>query len=226
VGSKSIGILYSEATLQNNTIVNNSAGEGWGGGVCLYDPENTLIENTVIARNHADLQGGGGMHVNWVRCNVLNLQNCSFVANSAYLSGGGLSALYGGSSQVCNTAPLHIANTIFSENQIENLEGASEISVDNRDGSTPAIIGYSAISGGISSTNCQGVVKPGVGNIDCIPDFLSSTNYQIGSGSNCIDRGTAVESPTTDLEGKMRYDEPSHPNLPSFIDIGAYEYNP
>ncbi len=47
---------------------------------------------------------------------------------------------------------------------------------------------------------------------------------RLTAGSPCIDAGTASGAPTIDLDGEARWDDPAHPNLSSFVDIGADEW--
>jgi hypothetical protein len=57
----------------------------------------------------------------------------------------------------------------------------------------------------------------GSGNISQDPLFVSGTNsdYHLGVGSPCIDKGTSVGAPTADIEGTPRDPTP---------DMGAYEW--
>jgi hypothetical protein len=66
---------------------------------------------------------------------------------------------------------------------------------------------YSDIEGGWTGT----------GNLDADPRFVDAANgdYGLGVGSPCIDKGTSVGAPASDIEGTPRNAAP---------DMGAYEW--
>jgi hypothetical protein len=53
------------------------------------------------------------------------------------------------------------------------------------------------------------------GNISADPLFVSASDLHLGTGSMCIDAGTATGAPARDYTGKLRDAKP---------DIGAYEH--
>jgi hypothetical protein len=62
-------------------------------------------------------------------------------------------------------------------------------------------------------------VPSGTGNFGINPDFVDAANgdFHLQASSACIDKGTAVNAPSTDLEGHPRPQG-------SGVDIGVYEY--
>ncbi len=92
------GLHGCQGTIENNTIVDNSA--RWGGG--LAECHGT-IQNNITARNYSDWLGGG-----FYSCNG-TIRNNTIVANSAWFGGGGLCEC-AGTIRNCiiwsNTAPI------------------------------------------------------------------------------------------------------------------------
>lgn len=212
---------FLKVKFTNNYVIDNSSDNGDAGGIYIQLPDEVIFSNNVIAGNKAEFSFGGGIFFNLLdRCNEVKITNNTFVRNSSFCDGGGVYAVY----NACDVTPIIFENTIFWENS--TTIGAMQVNVYNFD-SLFGIMNYCAMNGGMNSTNVSGVIIPGTRNIDCIPDFVNPVNdFQIGINSNCIDKGTEVGAPSTDIEGKGRYDHPGHVNVRSNVDIGAYEYNP
>ena len=70
------------------------------------------------------------------------------------------------------------------------------------------------------------------GNIGTDPKFVDAANrdYRLRAGSPAIDAGTSDSTPTTDFDGRPRFDVPATPNTGAgatkYFDIGAYEFAP
>src|SRR5206468_4485724 len=62
------------------------------------------------------------------------------------------------------------------------------------------------------------------------PRFVDPTggDFHLQEGSPAIDAGTSEAAPATDVEDRLRYDDPATPNTgagaTSYVDIGAYEF--
>ncbi len=129
---------------------------------------------------------GGGMYLQ--DCSTV-LWNCSFSGNRAAIGGG----VYGSS------AALSASNCILWDN------GEGEIVLRY---SVDINITYSCVQGGYS----------GAGNIDADPQLLAAENgrVRVRAESPCIDSGTALGAPSTDILGAPRPQGAG-------VDMGAYE---
>ncbi len=222
LGATESGLDFLELKFTNNYIIDNICNEGPAGGIYIQSPDELVFENNVIVGNKADLSFAGGVFLNMLdKCNVVKIINCTIARNSSFHLGGSLSADY----SECSITPVIIENTIFWHNTATT--GPAQVYVEHFYGTPPGIMNYCAMNNGIDSLNFSGISFPGYGNINCIPDFVNdSIDYHIGTNSNCIDKGTEIEAPIKDIDGKGRYDHPGHVNVRSNVDIGAYEYNP
>ncbi len=202
-------------TITNCTISGNTANYN-GGGIYCFSSSPT-ITNCIIAGNTASTYGGG------INCYYSSptITNCTISGNTANNYGGGISC--DGSSPTITNCILW-NNSAGSGNQVY-LSGSN---------SDPAI-SYCDIQGGESDIGGGGAGSYtgwGLGNINSNPLFVdaSSNDYHLGDGSPCIDAGFGDNGetvPTTDKDGKARYDDPGVPNTgggtPAYVDIGVYE---
>jgi len=184
--------------LNNETSV-TGCGEVDGGGVATFS-SNVNIVNCVFYQNKAKTYGGG---IYFGGSYNLNIFNCDFVQNSAsYASvseGGGLYFTH---------KKTKITNTIIREN-LSGANGTSEIG--------PSYWIYGAET---NYSNIKGMdTGYGQGNMDKDPLFtsLSSGDLRLKETSPCIDTGTSIGAPSTDILGRSR------PCGRGF-DMGAYEY--
>jgi len=194
---------YSSPTITNCTFQNNLASTN-GGGMWNYVYSSPIITNCVFKNNSAYI--GGGM------CNDYHssptVTNCTFQNNSATSSGGGMH----------NQESLpDITNCTFQNNSAANGGGIS-----NRDYSSSTITNcilwndspdeiYNVDSSAPVVTYCdvEGVLYPGVDNINVSPAFVDASNGDIhlSSISPCIDKGSNAAVPAwllTDFEGDAR----------------------
>jgi hypothetical protein len=185
---------YASNPIIMNCKITNNMGEEGGAIYCVGSYP--IISNTLIANNTAIggyLQCGGIYSDEW---GVAEIRNCTIVNN---LPGGIFSTSQEGMS---------VTNTIVWGNdsyQIETQESRPTVSFCNIEG------GYE-----------------GEGNIDLNPSFFepssgtgaeyngTSANWSLQSTSPCINSGTEIELPLTDLAGNLRI-------CGDIVDLGAYE---
>jgi parallel beta-helix repeat protein len=205
-------LVHSSPDMDRIIIQGNHAIRGAG----IYMTQNSLpkITRSQLSENSASESGGGACVM---QQSGLNIVNSLIFGNSANFDGGGFyvkeaelqihsSSLVHqyasfGLSVFADTASLTISNSILWNNGEEIEEYDSHIAVDHSD------------------IQMADGIFPGEGNINEVPDFRDSlSDFRLNSSSPCIDTGTSIHAPTTDLSGKIR---PSG-DAP---DMGAYEWN-
>ncbi|KPA15065.1 RCC1 repeat-containing protein [Candidatus Magnetomorum sp. HK-1] len=193
-------------------IQGNHAARGAG----IYIAQNSLpqITRSQLSENSASESGGGACII---QQSELNIVNSLIFGNSANFNGGGFyvndselkihsSSLVHqyasfGRSVFADTAKLTICNSILWNNGEEIEDYDSLIAVYHSD------------------IQLNDGIFPGEGNINEDPNFRDPlSDFGLNSTSPCIDAGTFIDAPATDLSGKIR---PSG-DTP---DIGAYEWN-
>jgi hypothetical protein len=190
-------------------------------GVVASDSEVTVV-NSVFTGNHS-IGDGGAMYLNG---GTTTAENLLFVNNTADGTGAvlfiddigpGVFRLTNSTiadnpngAIVNSSSDVALANTILWEN------GPFEIS----DTTGLLAVSYSDVMGGYT----------GPGNIDADPLFNDpvADNYQLLTGSPCIDAANGDLAPLLDLNGNPRSDDPLSVDTgvgnPPFTDIGAYEF--
>jgi predicted outer membrane repeat protein len=207
------GGVYNQApiTLTNATFDHNSA-SSQGGGLYTGGPIN--LTNISFSNNSAST--GGGMFFIGNTSTPITLTNTSFSKNSATTAGGGL--------EVFGSQPLvaTIKNSIFWGNTApsgKNIFTTGSNKIINI-GYTDVEEGLAGIIGGTkkdmtgTTTITDDTGFAAAGNINADPLFTSATDLSLQSGSPCIDTGTTIGAPATDITGKARDASP---------DMGAYE---
>jgi len=185
---------YSSSPAITNCKIANNIGDKGGAIYCLESYP--VISNTVIA-NNASMGGvaqcGGIYTEGWGAPEIIN---CTIVNNSP----GGIFTMSGDG--------VDMTNTIVWGN------GRYQIETDE---SVP-VVSFCNVQGGY----------PGEGNIDADPCFFepsfgpgpdydgASANWTLRSCSPCINAGTDIYLPETDLAGSQRI-------YSDFVDLGAYE---
>jgi len=203
----------SNATITNCTFTNNRAGTD-GGGMC-NERSSPSITNSLFMGNEARGGYGGGMGN---EDSPTAIANCLFIGNQATTDGGGMAS--------DGSAPV-VTNCTFAENDPGSGTGAgmfnhassptvtncifwndSPQEINNAVSSNP-VVTYSDVRGGYS----------GVGNIDADPSFQNIARHKLRlrSTSPCIDKGTAVAWPSTDVADVPRPQGTAY-------DMGAYEF--
>ncbi len=119
---------------------------------------------------------------------TITVVNCSFYNNSASI---------GGAIRIANDTGIVVTNCILWQNS----SAISQWSI------SPAVT-WSDVQGGWA----------GEGNIDVDPRFVNASggNLRLRAGSPCVDTGTAVGAPDTDILGAAR-------PRGAGVDMGAYE---
>jgi hypothetical protein len=173
-------------TIVDSLIVDNQfSGDGAAGGVRAGN-SSLIMVNTVVAVNHGD----PGINLPGVHANAdLTLVNVTVANNDGDI-------VFGPQP----TATLTITNTIAYSHTGIYLTGCPSES--------DCQVNYSDI---------QGWTGGGTGNISSDPQFVNATSgdYHLKPGSPCVDTGTTVGAPATDIEGTARDATP---------DMGAYEW--
>ncbi|MBN1268367.1 MAG: right-handed parallel beta-helix repeat-containing protein, partial [Kiritimatiellae bacterium] len=217
----------------------------YGGGICINFC-NPTIEDCLIQSNRA--VSGGGM--SFRQCHSGVFRNCRIEGNQAYSCGGGLrieessvplhNGLLVGNSALTNGGAIYhihgsgsLRNCTVADNtapeagaiyawEAGGISGYNSIFWGN--GVTSFINGTSYVSNGLPSISNSAVEGgwEGEGNTNANPMFVSNT-YELSWASPCIDAGGPDALPA-DWDGQARWDEPSHPNLYSIVDMGADEY--
>jgi hypothetical protein len=194
-------------TLMNCVFNGNQTGLN-GGGVRNFLGTETMI-NCVFCYNSAVNGGGFRQHAN----NAATITNCTFFGNSASGTGSAVSLFIGGGI----TSQITMLNTIVWQN--------TPITNPAIDDPTQSV----------SFSDIQGVGYTGTGNISLNPLFVNPASpagpdgtyrttddgfqlsFSVAARSPCIDSGTLVGAPATDILGNPR-------NINGKVDMGAYEF--
>jgi fibronectin-binding autotransporter adhesin len=192
------GIYATGGLIVNCQITDNSTGNNDGGGVYLMTGgTGATLRNCFLTRNTSARAGGGV----WVSSGTI--ENCTIIGNYAGTSGGG--GIYRNSGS---------AGTI--RDCIVYFNTSSHATYKNA---------YSGDSGWTYNCTTNPVVTGTAGCISGDPLFrnYAEGNYQLSTGSPCIDKGTPVTW-TTDLAGNIRTQDGDN-NGTATVDMGAYEYS-
>ena len=213
-GSGSLAITGS--VFYNNTVAQNenNSYEASGGAVNVFDGRTLTVtnslfyDNTLVSTNTAD---GGAIRANDA---AITVTNTTFSQNTGK-NGGAIASL--GST---NTT---IVNAILYGNTGSNTWNNTRQLYDEGGGGS-----ITATYSDIQMTNDSNF--SGTGNIHADPLFVDAPNNEfhlvadpIGMQiSPCIDAANDASAPTTDLEGKSRFDVPTYGT--GIADMGCYEF--
>ena len=184
-----------------------------GGGVLLLT--NSLLNNCILSGNSAIGQGGGAA---CYQGGILN--NCVINRNIAY-QGGGVFCEMGGILNNCtvsqNTANYGGGVDMLNDSSINNCIVW---------GNTAGIVGDNInMQGGCIHYTCSSPLPEGEGNICADPMFKNPlSNFRLRVGSPCVDAGSNVYAPATDLDGVARPVDGDN-NGSAIADMGCYELN-
>jgi len=199
-----LGIHASHnATISNNLIIGNSAGqEQKGGGILIESSSNVNLSNNVVADNQlADRGVGAGIYV--------HVSHCRFRHTTlAYNNGGDGSGVYvTGDPYSGKHSSVAMTNTILANHTVGITVAAGSTATLN------GVLWYSNTTANIGGNGTITVTNEYTGN----PAFVdpSGGDYHISPGSAAADRGmdTVV---TNDIDGDPRPIGPAP-------DIGADE---
>ncbi len=229
------GILLvgnSKAVVKSNYILSNSVPSGLGSGVCI-DSSEVLLDSNLIAYNactaweHGDGAIGIAMEGPSVPVTVTNNVVVSNTDKGMMIADG--------------VHSLKVVNNTIASNRNEGILAWGTISVTSLSNNIVAGQGYCGIAGaagadfqsidhnnvwgnnGEGGNYCDysGSVSPpapGPNDISADPRFVDPEkgDYRLRFDSPCIDAGTPVGAPATDIEGTARGPSP---------DMGAYEWH-
>jgi len=193
------------------TFVRNSA--GWAGGG-MHNGSSPAVTNCMFTGNSAGCGGGMSNSGELASPTVIN---CTFTDNSAGSSGGGMWNY--------SSASPTLTNCTFSRNSSANLGGG----MTNQSSASPTLINcilWGDTPGEFCNLSSSASVTysdvqwgyGGTGNISVNPMFVDAFNgdYHLQDNAPCVDSGTPVGAPSTDIEG--------NPRPQGFgVDMGAYE---
>jgi hypothetical protein len=244
------GFFATEGNLSNCTFQGNSADSIGGGGIALAASGSLTIRNCLVADNVAVAGGGLGllMGAQVQTCGITNNTATQAGGGVLFLNGGDLqssivsrnTARDGGGVYCLNGGRL--VNDTITGNFASNAAGGLCV-VTNVPGGPPSltnatvrntiIYGNTAPTGvnflnqgtNVTYSYCCTFPLPetgGEGNITNNPCL--TPDIHLKSASPCIDAGTDVGAPATDMDGEARWDDPRHSNGVSIVDIGADEF--
>lgn len=208
---------YNITTVTNSTFTNNSAVTGGGFESLLNTP---TVTGTTFTNNSARAYGGG--FFTWGRPIVTN---SIFRNNSANINGGGFYS--SGTLTVTNSIFRNngnavyikggdkniIANSIFVDNNISDINGISEAIISNLESN------YLDTSKVTVSSFKKNNIFNGI-NLGFVDE--ANGDYRLTESSGLIDKGTStitgITFPATDLDGNARI-------VGGGIDIGPYEFS-
>lgn len=234
-------ILGATATLDGFTVTGGNAdaslGEATGFGAGMYNyGTKPAVANCVFTGNAASTGGAMynyGAHVTltnsimhdntaldggaiYNQSTTLTATNVLFYANKAPSGmGSALFDSYSASVLMNCTIQGNVARsgTVYSFNAAPAI--TNSIIWGNTGGTfegDPSTVTYSDVEGGFADSKGT--------NIDADPLFanVDAADFRIASDSPCVDAGTTVNAPTTDIDGQAR-PQPAY----GAIDLGVYE---
>lgn len=192
-----MGLLMT-AQVQTCRITNNTASQTGGGVLFLNGGD---LQSSIVSRNTA--RDGGGVYC----LNGGRLVNDTITDNFASNAAGGICVVTnvpGGPPSLTNAT---VRNTIIYGNTAPT--GANFLNQGTN-------VNYSyCCTFPLPETGGEGNIT---NNPGLTPDNL------LKSASPCIDAGSDVGTPATDMDGEARWDDPRHSNVVSIVDIGADEF--
>lgn len=202
------------------TFSDNQSGYS-GGGICTF--LDCIITETRISENQA-LDSGGAIFC-WP-VSRFELNNCLVTGNNSPSA-----VVYGNFKTAWLSNSIYtFVNTSFADNTVTGSETGTVHLITEEDvvvslthcilwNRTPAEITLDTHEGGSVDVtySCIRNGYPGVGNFQFNPGFIGGGDYHLKPDSACVDTGTDVGFPETDIDGNAR-------PAGGTSDIGAYEY--
>jgi hypothetical protein len=199
------GIAVSDGTLhlQGSIVSNNrsvATDFSGGSGLVAFGSDVTIVDTSIISNGIGD--------------NAVGLFSSPFTLTNILVADNDGSGIQSDENPLTGT--MMNVTVAANENQGIQMTGG-DVRITN-----------SIIWGNSWDNNCIGNCTvahsdigtgdtSGTGNISADPRFVDAANgdYHLGVGSPCIDKGTSVGAPATDIEGTPRDAAP---------DMGAYEW--
>lgn len=210
VGAGAYARVYN-SVFEGNSARRAGTDSANGGGAATVNSAGARLDiyNSLLIGN----TGVTGGAITAFDAGVLNVFNCTFVANDADAIGGAI-------RRAATTASVIVNNSIFTG----NIPTASQVAIG---GSGTDEVNFSIVEGGYTAV--------GTGNFDADPMFVDASNgdYSLLPGSPAIDAGSSVRyqgGPLSDLAGNVRgVDDPDTADageaiFGAVIDVGAYEF--
>jgi len=226
----------------NNCVIEDNTGSGsFGvGGIYFFNVfgANGLaptLDRNIIRNNAGDFAGGlyfegaGGNTFNYNAKMINNLVVANRSTGSNFNSAAAMAVFYPGQVTITNST---IADNTITGSPTNRVPGiwiggfdafeAGHVIMKNSilwhssgdDVFTAGVTGtFSATFSDIEDAGDA----TGTGSFSLNPQFVSASDYHPGSGSPCIDAGTATGAPAVDLDGVARPQG-------SAVDCGAYEF--
>jgi predicted outer membrane repeat protein len=236
-------IVSGNLAVSNCRFEDNTAKSA--GGAIHCEPRGAFVlSSSVLARNSALLGGAISIETSPGPEITALLWN-SVIADNAAVQGAAFYCQTEVTDATFEQAPISIANCTIAENTADtggrpplsvamyNLDCV--VQVHNTilwNDQIPEINTVDPLILSIEFSDVQGGVD-GIGesNIDQDPAFVDSIaeDFQLQSGSPCIDAASIDLAPPLDMDGNQRIDDPTAPNTgqgPPWADIGAHEHLP
>ena len=198
--------------------------------------EDTLISGNICSNNKQVCIAIGQQFANATRNVIRNTQIVNNVISFLDPGAGGGIGVNGGGSGGNSVQGVTIVNDTIAGNGNQDLSvepgsGVSGLEVFNSIlwGGVNDIAGVSPDQVRYSDTPATGYAGVN-GNIVSDPRFVNQAagDFHLQAGSPAIDAGTSDGAPTTDKDGKPRWDDPATSDTGagaiSYVDIGAFEY--
>jgi len=227
-GHTGVTFYESEFTIQNCVFSNNAS--------CALDGQGATgqVENSIFLDNQDDYYSGGADFIN----SDVILSNCVFSGNSGdyggalYCQGTSLKAVNclflenssGHGAAYFQAGSAWFQNCTFFSNQCAGIYGSADTTLRNT-------ILWGNESGSYNATDgldiefCCLPETVGTNNIHVDPKLVEETGALLPD-SPCIDRGSDLTAPATDILEIPHWDHPWRSNRvdSSIADIGAFEF--
>jgi len=221
-GGRGGGISANLALVYSSEISGNGGTDVLGGGIALMN-EKLHLQDSVVSGNRNHGIYAEGVNVTIINTRISDNHNGTAVGlySSPFTITNSLVVSNGGTGIASDEVP--VTGTMMHVTVADN-EGKGIQITGGRVSVTNSILWGNSGEDNDCSGNCTVTYSDigtgdtrGTGNISDDLRFVDAANgdYHLGGGSLCIDKGTPVGAPVTDIEGTARDAAP---------DMGAYEW--